>query len=281
MAGARRMVGAMARRRKAMMALCVGGGAGGSMLLWKKQERDRCIAFLEAGVRIFRLIRTSAVVVADYKLVRMKDSVVRNLMGRDEMQLKIDKASRELEEADRTAKQAEQRLSALLADWKTPKEAIAAAEKEAQETMKIAADRAESLVKEKKLAEMAGTTEDMRRAHQRTAERLLALARANKGAYIKIAQHLSQMDYLLPEEYTTTLRACLDDAPRCPPPLTSMTLPPHFFLPRPQASLLNVLLPLPPSSSFLPLPPPPSFTSSFLLLPSFTSSFLLLLPSRL
>lgn len=32
--------------------------------------------------------------------------------------------------------------------------------------------------------------------------------------YIKLAQHLSQMDYLLPDEYTHTLRSCLDDAPR-------------------------------------------------------------------
>ncbi|EKX30871.1 hypothetical protein GUITHDRAFT_122922 [Guillardia theta CCMP2712] len=144
----------------------------------------------------------------------MKDTMMRNLIRRDETRIKIDSAARELEEADRIAKQAEQRLASLLADGKSSREAVAAAEKEAQETMQRAADRAENLVKERKLAEMSETTEDMRRAHQRSAERLLSLARANKGAYIKIAQHLSQMDYLLPDEYTTTLRACLDDAPR-------------------------------------------------------------------
>ena len=48
----------------------------------------------------------------------------------------------------------------------------------------------------------------------RAAERLLKLARQNKGVYIKLAQHLSQMDYVLPEEYCDTLRQCLDDAPQ-------------------------------------------------------------------
>eukprot|EP00802_Teleaulax_amphioxeia_P009485 Tamp_09502.p1 GENE.Tamp_09502~~Tamp_09502.p1 ORF type:complete len:492 (-),score=58.02 Tamp_09502:375-1850(-) len=50
-------------------------------------------------------------------------------------------------------------------------------------------------------------------AWQRGADRLLWLARTNKGVYIKLAQHLAQLDYLLPDEYTTTLRACLNDAP--------------------------------------------------------------------
>ncbi|KAH8048168.1 hypothetical protein JL720_15881 [Aureococcus anophagefferens] len=50
--------------------------------------------------------------------------------------------------------------------------------------------------------------------HARNAERLLALARANGGVYVKIAQHCAQLDYLLPEAYTAAFAKCLDDAPR-------------------------------------------------------------------
>ena len=49
--------------------------------------------------------------------------------------------------------------------------------------------------------------------HARNAERLLELARANRGVYLKIAQHCAQLDYLLPKEYTAAFARCLDDAP--------------------------------------------------------------------
>jgi len=89
-----------------------------------------------------------------------------------------------------------------------------AAEEEAKRTMQVAAEAAEALVRAKKeSAQESGSTE-IEEVHQRAADKLLWLARANKGVYIKLAQHLSQLDYLLPDAYTSTLRACLDDAPR-------------------------------------------------------------------
>ena len=60
----------------------------------------------------------------------------------------------------------------------------------------------------------AATGGDDASIHARNAERLLALARANGGVYVKIAQHCAQLDYLLPEAYTAAFAKCLDDAPR-------------------------------------------------------------------
>ncbi|KAG0556022.1 hypothetical protein KC19_11G019900 [Ceratodon purpureus] len=51
-------------------------------------------------------------------------------------------------------------------------------------------------------------------AHMRCANRLQALCFKNGGIYIKLGQHIGQLDYLLPEEYVKTMRASMLD--KCP-----------------------------------------------------------------
>lgn len=51
-------------------------------------------------------------------------------------------------------------------------------------------------------------------AHQIGAEKLLKLCKANKGVYIKVGQHVGALDYLLPNEYVTTMRILHKDAPK-------------------------------------------------------------------
>lgn len=49
--------------------------------------------------------------------------------------------------------------------------------------------------------------------HQRNANRLLQLCRMNGGVYIKVGQHLANLDLLLPDEYLKSLSSLFDDAP--------------------------------------------------------------------
>lgn len=49
--------------------------------------------------------------------------------------------------------------------------------------------------------------------HQRGAERLLALAKSNGGVFIKVGQHVASLQYLLPDEYTSTLSVLHSKAP--------------------------------------------------------------------
>ena len=49
--------------------------------------------------------------------------------------------------------------------------------------------------------------------HERNAQRLLQLFRSNQGVYIKVGQHLANLDLLIPEEYIQTLSSLFDDAP--------------------------------------------------------------------
>ncbi|KAJ8411787.1 hypothetical protein AAFF_G00154250 [Aldrovandia affinis] len=52
------------------------------------------------------------------------------------------------------------------------------------------------------------------KVHRRCAERLRDLCCANRGTFIKVGQHLGALDYLLPEEYTSTLKVLHSRAPQ-------------------------------------------------------------------
>ncbi|KAK0410669.1 hypothetical protein QR680_005264 [Steinernema hermaphroditum] len=53
----------------------------------------------------------------------------------------------------------------------------------------------------------------MKQLHSRGAEKLLALARANGGVFIKVGQHIASLQYLLPDEYIKTLSVLHSRAP--------------------------------------------------------------------
>ena len=61
-----------------------------------------------------------------------------------------------------------------------------------------------------------GTGSAYRKVNLRSAERLHRLCEKNGGVYIKLGQHLAQLDYLLPAEFTEVLRRLLGDTPRSP-----------------------------------------------------------------
>jgi hypothetical protein len=51
-------------------------------------------------------------------------------------------------------------------------------------------------------------------SHRRSALRLHELCEANGGVYIKLGQHISQLDYLFPKEFIGVLRKLLNDTPQ-------------------------------------------------------------------
>ena len=171
-------------------------------------------AWFEAGSRAATLIGVVGLITVDYKRVNWQARFSPANAAGARSREKVSLAEQALVDADRIAKQAEQRLSAVYADENSTSVLRRQAEREAKETMDAAADAADALVRSRKDAQASADTQMMANAHQRAADWLLWLARTNKGVYIKLAQHLAQLDYLLPDEYTRTLRGCFDDAPR-------------------------------------------------------------------
>ncbi|XP_041469511.1 aarF domain-containing protein kinase 1-like [Lytechinus variegatus] len=56
--------------------------------------------------------------------------------------------------------------------------------------------------------------EMMSTIHKRSAERLHRLCCKNGGIFIKLGQHVGALDYLLPEEYVSTIKVLHNDAPQ-------------------------------------------------------------------
>ena len=52
------------------------------------------------------------------------------------------------------------------------------------------------------------------KTHYRSANRLLELCNANGGCFTKVGQHIGALDYLLPEEYTSTMKVLHSQAPK-------------------------------------------------------------------
>ncbi|KAI3360431.1 hypothetical protein L3Q82_002262 [Scortum barcoo] len=61
---------------------------------------------------------------------------------------------------------------------------------------------------------VSGRSSSQNGVHLRSAERLRDLCCANRGTFIKVGQHLGALDYLLPEEYTSTLKVLHSRAPQ-------------------------------------------------------------------
>lgn len=59
-------------------------------------------------------------------------------------------------------------------------------------------------------AEAAGLRAPMSDLHRRSAERLRELCARNAGVYVKLGQHLAQLDFVLPPEFIDVLRCMLD-----------------------------------------------------------------------
>ena len=49
--------------------------------------------------------------------------------------------------------------------------------------------------------------------HYRSANHLLKLCRDNGGVFIKVGQHIGALEYLLPEEYVSTMKVLHNRAP--------------------------------------------------------------------
>ena len=158
-------------------------------------DARRIVARFEALGRGARLASTLAVVAADYKRAELFDRGPSSA---------VEAAAAAL----RSAQDAQEKSGLQV------ERATTAAERRAGLEAAAAAREAVLAASEAVAAAAAAAGGDDASIHARNAERLLALARANGGVYVKIAQHCAQLDYLLPEAYTAAFAKCLDDAPR-------------------------------------------------------------------
>lgn len=179
---------------KDIVMLLTGGGIFGYIYLAADESRLRTASRVASSVyRIGSLAAAVATICVDYSFV---------IYSHRGIQTQHDIAADELQVANT---EFERLISLREAGDKSLADAIAAAKiRTAQAGAQMA-----MLMKDP-------TVSPFHEVHLRSAQRLKSLCEKNKGLYIKLGQHLGQLDYLLPPEYIDTLKTLFADNPTSP-----------------------------------------------------------------
>lgn len=191
-------------QKKALIAS--GITAGGGLLAWgqvmndedgdRQQFLKQVKPSFEAAVRAGRLFYTGSQIVMDYR--NFQNMVSSTTMNAKEFELEQEvlKWKNKLIEAQEAYEHA--------ATTKRPEEEILNGKKAVKWTASKLADV------EEELSNVGNSTR--KKVHEKAAHRLLELCKTNGGVYVKVGQHIANLDYLVPEEYIDILSALFDDA---------------------------------------------------------------------
>lgn len=193
------------------------GGAAAAVYYQQQQQKsnkdgsDLVLPTLQAAARVMRLAGTCVLMTADYKTAAFwSPSTIRN------QQPKNDERSKErvyweqqLGIRKQAFEDAQEKYSTNDLPGITNIQDRVHAKRSEKQIMQNAAERLAEA--EEQLAGIGSST--MSLIHKKAAQRLLDLCHANRGVYIKVGQHLANLDYLIPSEYIETLSALYDDNP--------------------------------------------------------------------
>jgi hypothetical protein len=175
------------------------------------EPRSLVVPTLEATLRAMRLVSTSVLMVMDYELAKVAPYFTtqanhEKYEDRKRLESEIELRESHLEEAQLLYASAisghEDKISA-----ESRKELKFRQRQAMHEAAQRLAEAMEQLLN-------LGGESPKSRLHRRGAERLLRLCRQNGGVYIKVGQHLANLDYLIPQEYIDVLSSLFDEAPQ-------------------------------------------------------------------
>ena len=169
--------------------------------MWLAAEPSRLPALLAnmgAAVRAGRLAVKGGAIVLEYRRARRWDlELPADLVALEERHLELQKIAGQDEHA-----------RALASERDAPASERAAAAKKAEESRLLAVRIGEEIALRRVThGHEAGMQDRWDALHTKCALSLLDLCIANGGVYVKLGQHVAQLDYLVPEAYTRTLSA--------------------------------------------------------------------------
>jgi aarF domain-containing kinase len=170
-----------------------------------KFDTSLVVPTIEAATRALNLVSTAFLMIADYEYAKFSDRFFPDDDPERRFWLKEkERRQRELEEAQRM--------------FTAPKQDKLIEKSGKRRTMyfrdgkKLVYHAAQRLAEaEEKLAILGDPHSQV---HRKAATRLLNLCRKNGGVYIKVGQHIANLDYLIPPEYIEVLSSLFDDAPQ-------------------------------------------------------------------
>jgi hypothetical protein len=159
---------------------------------------------IQAAVRGLRLISTAILIVADYETAKVAAKLFPG-SNSERSRLEAEKLQRRQQLVDAQIAYTSPKPDELVAKSGLTRQEFVRAQKEA---VHRAAERLAEAENEILALGNEGSV------HQKAAARLLHLCRTNGGVYIKIGQHLANLDYLIPHEYISSLSSLFNNAPQ-------------------------------------------------------------------
>ncbi len=178
---------------------------------------------LQASQRALRLIQTVAMIVLEYKLDSYQHqlntslqsigldnfvSIDRNELMRQNLERDVQTKLDELQEAQRIY--AEPNHNSTEEDKVKNRKAVHDAAEKLSEVEKILSDFTNNIAD---ASNFSTTQTNTTTVHERAATRLRDLCRVNGGTYIKVGQHIANLDHILPEAYISVLQSLFCDCP--------------------------------------------------------------------
>mmetsp|Transcript_2372 Transcript_2372/g.3389 ORF Transcript_2372/g.3389 Transcript_2372/m.3389 type:complete len:678 (-) Transcript_2372:1160-3193(-) len=195
-----------------------------SMLVVQKQSKkveeedivQQIRPILQASKRALRLINTVVMIVFEYKVDQYQhwiDSTIKSTgleyfvatkgedFVRQNFERDVENKLKDLQEAQRA--------------YAEPDEDVIRSKEEIEEKRRAVHDAAKKLGEaEDQLSKLISNSSSG--VHSRAAIRLRNLCRINGGTYIKVGQHLANLDHLLPPDYIRILQSLFRDCPVTP-----------------------------------------------------------------
>ena len=169
---------------------------------------------LEAGLRAVRLVKTATLMVIDYEILYKLAPYFESKSDRDETK-EHDYWQSEVERREQILEACQ--ITYAREHFDDMEEMRMTEEEKRQKKLKQKAEMQQAAVRlaeaEDKLNSIEGESPKSR-LHRKEAQRLLDLCHANGGVYIKIGQHLANLDYLIPPEYIEVLSGLFNDNPQ-------------------------------------------------------------------
>ena len=171
------------------------------------------IPTMEASARAIRLVSTAFRIVLDYQVAKVETRLPFTMQSEEECEMKELEA--EIERLELKLEKAQIEYSSGTASKETtrdisPEERIELKFFQKQRMEETAAELVNA--EQRLIAREDHSTKS--RLNRKSAERLLDLCRENGGVYIKVGQHLANLDYLIPREYIDVLSSLFNDAPQ-------------------------------------------------------------------
>lgn len=184
-------------RRAGLAVLSLGAACSVYWLVAQPGRPALLRGHLEAAVRAARLLGTCVAIARDYKAAQSWEGGHHNL----------DADVRALaEEHDRWQQLAGEAENARARAQAEGSPSLMQARAEARRTRERAMELGEQLAcAQLQRAEASGLACRWDELHQKNAERLRALCVTNGGLYVKLGQHIAQLDYIVPKAYTLEL----------------------------------------------------------------------------